>query len=137
MKGQISLETIVIIGISTALLIPSGMIFYEFLMKSTSDIQDSNIDRIGKSFVDNAAKMYNYGDRARIRVDYSFPDNIVNMSIQNNNMLVFKVKTDVGENEYVYFFAHNATGTYTQDDWTGDKTYEFECRCDYVSIRRI
>ncbi|MBT3408270.1 hypothetical protein HN415_06335, partial [Candidatus Woesearchaeota archaeon] len=61
-KGQVSIETIFIVGISTILLMPAMYLFYEFLSQSSEDIISNQIDNIGNTFAENERKMYYYGN---------------------------------------------------------------------------
>jgi len=124
--GQASVETIFVISLSTFMLIPASYMFYQFLVTSSDEIMSNQIDTIGRSFVENANLMYNYGNYARITIDYSFPDNIRNMSV-SGNILVFSVGTKDGVKDHNFVFNINVTGSFVEEDWiAGDKTFLFE-----------
>lgn len=137
--GQFSIETLFIIGISAAFLIPMFVIFYDFLASSSDNIIQNQVQQLAQSFIDNANLIYNYGRGAMIVVDFTFPDRIVNMSIENNDTLVFRSQGRNGMVDNVYAFGINATGQFTQADW-GKGKHSFEFRYieggDYVSIKR-
>jgi len=83
--------------------------------------------------------VYYYGNKAKVIVDFSFPDKIHNMSIENN-VLVFKVGSQNGVKEYTYRFNINVTGTFNDTHFSkGYKSFEFNTinRGEVVSIRSI
>jgi len=140
MKAQASVEAILVIGISTALLIPASVLFYEFLVASNQDIQENHIIRIGHSFVENSNLVYQYGNRAKIVVDYKFPDNIYNMSIEKNNTLLILFTGPEKMEVYPFYFNHNVSASFNVTDWqSGVKSFEFKTirQGDAVSIKRV
>jgi hypothetical protein len=139
-RGQFSVETIFIIAISSAFLIPMMYFFYDFLTSSSDGIVQNQLARLGQGFIDTANTVYNYGDGTKIVVDYSFPDKILNMSIQNNDTLVFKTGSKSGPMDLSFPFGINVTGNFSPSDYaTGRKEFEFLCidRGERVSVRRI
>jgi len=125
-KAQSAVETMFVVAISSALLLPAIYVFYDFLQSSSGEIIDNQINQIGNGFVENAGMMYNYGNNARINVDYAFPDKIHNMSIERNRVLRITIGTKSGERDYTYSFDHNVTATFVPHDWqSGKKTFEF------------
>ncbi len=139
-RGQYSLETVFVIGISSVLLLPAVYLFYDFVVQSTDGIVQNQITSIGQDFTDNANLVYNYGDEARIVADYSFPDKIVNMSIENNRSLLFQVEGRNGVKSFMFFFDFDVFGNFTANDWNvGKKSFEFRTidRGDAVSITRV
>jgi hypothetical protein len=126
-NGQVSLETIFVVGISTILLIPATYLFYEFLSQSSEDIISNQIDNIGNTFSENARKMYYYGNNAKIKVDFSFPDKIENMSIERNSYLIINVNTQNGLKEFIYPFKVNTSGTFNESHFhQGHQSFEFK-----------
>jgi hypothetical protein len=126
-KGQVSIETIFIVGISTILLMPAMYLFYEFLSQSSEDIISNQIDNIGNTFAENARKMYYYGNNAKINVDFSFPDKIYNMSIEQNSYLIINVNTQNGIKEFMFPLKINATGTFNESHFhQGYQSFEFK-----------
>ena len=139
-RGQVSIETLFVVGISTILLIPAMYLFYDFLSVSSEEIVSNQIQQIGKSFVENSKKMYYYGDKSKIIVDYSFPDNIENMSIDDTNTLIFNISTKEGFKEYTFRFGINVTGIFNKTHFNrGYKSFEFKTinGGDLVSIKYV
>jgi hypothetical protein len=140
MKGQVSIEAIFIIGLATALILPASLLFYQFLMGSSADIRENTTTRIGKSFVENANLVYNYGAQAKITVELTFPDFITNMTVYNKSMLSISVHSEHGDEDYVFFFRQNVSAVFTEEDWAqGTRSFEFRTVSggDEVSIHRI
>jgi len=135
MKAQVSVETVILIGLATALLLPAMYIFYEFLVKSTRDIQDIHVTRLGESIVENSNKMWAYGNRARTEIKLTFPENILNMSVDNLRVLAISANTAAGTRDYTFLFNHDVNASFTESDWQpGIKTIKFETRGDQVFI---
>jgi hypothetical protein len=139
-RAQFSLETLFIIAISTAFLIPVTIVFFDFLRSSSDQIIQSQVNRMGETFVDTATTVYNYNDGAMIIIDITMPDKIMNLNVSNNDTLEAKVGSPKGDTYLMYQFGFNVSAYFIEDDWSpGVKTFEFNCtnRGDNVSIRRI
>lgn len=140
MKGQVSVESVMLVGVSTLLLIPVTYLFYTFLQGSSVEIVENSVDRIGKSFVQNTNRMYFLGKHAKIVVDYTFPEEIINMTTDDNKSVSFQIETNRGVYWMSYAFETEIRANFTERDWSaGDKRYEFKTMAggDVVSIRRI
>jgi len=139
-KAQYSLETLFVISISSVLLLPAIYLFYDFVVESTEGIVENQISRIGNSFVENANLVYNYGNEARIVADFNFPENILNMSLEQNRSLVFVIQTNNGKEDHLYSFGINVTADFQEEDYNyGKKSFEFQTirGGELVSIRRV
>lgn len=139
-RAQYSLETLFVIGVSSVLLLPAIYLFYDFILQSTDGIVQNQITHIGQDFVENANIVYNYGSDARIVADYSFPDKITNMSIEENRSLLFQVEGRNGIKSFMFFFGINVTANLSKIDYgVGKKSFEFMTidGGDAVSIRRV
>ena len=83
--------------------------------------------------------IYHYGNKARITIDYTFPDGIENMTIENEQ-LVFKYTEDGISKHMTYLLGQNTSGTFTDNDWSeGKKQFEFKSISggDAVLIKRV
>ena len=139
-RGQYALETIFVVGFASALLFPTMMLFYQFASGSSEEIISNQVDSIGKSIAKNAEVAYSYGKHTRIQVEYSFPDLIHNMTIENNNSLVISVMHRSGKRDYFYPMDINVTGEFDASDYTpGKKVYEFRVikEGEQVLIQRV
>ncbi len=126
-RGQVSVETVILFGFITLMLIPASALVYQYLIKSTDDIIQNRAMQIGRGFVDNANLMYNYGDKAKIVVDYNFPDHIVNMSIENSRTLILTIETHSGLLPLVFDMGINVTGYFNESTWSeGYRSFEFK-----------
>jgi len=139
-KAQVSVETVMVVGLSFLLIIPATFMLYEFLLNGADDIKNTHITQIGQSFQDNANLIYRLGDKAKIIVQYSFPDSITNMSVDNSNILVITADTGTGPQAYIFEFGHNVSANFIKEDWQkGNKDFEFRAinRGEEVSIKRV
>ncbi len=138
-KAQSSVETLIVLGIASAMLLPAAYMFYSFLLHSTAEIVEAQVNSIGHSFLENANLVYNYGTNAKVTAEYEFPDRILNMTLEKNR-LVFYVDLGTGERSYEYPFSHNVTGTFNESAYSqGKKTFEFATilRGESVLIQKI
>jgi hypothetical protein len=138
-RAQYSVETLFVVGISMALLIPVMLVFYDFLLSSSDNIIQNQINQLSRAMEDHARIVYYYGKDAMTVLDVSFPDRIMNMSIDNNDTLAFRVHSSNGPTDYSFPLGFNATANFTEQDWQrGAKTFRFTYmeRGDYVLIER-
>jgi hypothetical protein len=136
-KGQGATETVMVIVVASALLIPATYLFYSFLAGTSQEILEKNLDRIGKSFIEHSNLVYHYGKDTKIIVSYAFPGGIENMSIEGTELLFTFTKDGVTQ-QRSYNLIQDIDANFTQGDWSeGDKLFEFKAVGDGVSIRRI
>jgi hypothetical protein len=138
MKGQFSLETLFIIGISMMFLIPVLWIFYNYIGSSSDQIVENQVSQFGQQFLDTVNEVYNYGDKALLQAQMTVPERVINMSIEDETLVILS-QTVHGEVYTTYPLGVNITGTFDQIDYNpGMKTYEFYC-CGggNVSFRRV
>ena len=129
-RSQVSVETVILFGFITLMLIPASYMFFEYLVKSTDHIIQNRVQQIGKGFVENANLM----------VDYSFPKNILNITIDNNDIMIITIQTQEAQVPMPFVFGLNVTGYFNESTWTeGDKSFEFKTLPggDAVSIRMV
>jgi hypothetical protein len=139
-RAQYSVETLFVVGISAALLIPMMFLFYSFLLSSSDNILKNQVEQTASAFVQDANLVYNYGPGAMLVLDISLPDRIVNMSIDNKDTLAIRMQTGDGVSDYSYPFGINVTGTFAPGDYIrGKKSFRFtyQEQGDLVSIERI
>ena len=139
MRAQYSLEIIVVLAISTAILVPAVYIFYDFILTSIDGIVRNQITNIGLSFKEHANLVHNYGKDARIVLQINFPDRIQNMSVDNNSTLSFVYGSRYGPEGLVFPFGFNVSEDFSAEDYSmGEKRFEFSNEGGgLVSIRRV
>ncbi len=139
-RAQVSVETVILFGFITLMLIPASALVYNYLIKSTDDIIQNRAMQIGRGFVENANLMYNYGEKAKIVADYNFPDHIVNMTIEHGDTLIITIETHTGLDPLIFNLGLNVTGSFNESTWSeGYKSFEFKTLPggDAVSVRMV
>lgn len=102
-KSQASLEYMVILAFTLLILLPAFYIFYSFTSQSNQQIADAQIDTIGTSIIENAQFVHYAGESSKVTLDLDLPTNVQNISIVANRELVFKILSEEGEKNLVFF----------------------------------
>src|SRR3989338_1098377 len=102
-KSQSALEYLLIIAVALGLIIPTTYLFFKFTVKSNDDIIDSQIIRIGNSIIDTSETVFFSGESAKIVLEFNMPDKVLEVKILRSRELVFKVLSESGEREFVFF----------------------------------
>lgn len=110
-KGQSSLEYLMIVALTFAIIVPTTYLFYNYSRESGEEIIDAQITRIGKSIVDAAESIYYSGQGSKTVLELNMPDNIDSASIIDGRELVFNMTTGFGVSEIVFFSSANITAT--------------------------
>lgn len=152
-KAQVSVEYLIIIGISFAILIPAGYFFYNYSKSSNEGSIRTQITQIGTSVLTNAESVYGLSDGSLVTLDVRYPNNVRDVYILDNRELVIKYELSSGINEAVFFSNVNISGNYQHSDFSlcaslpcGDSTInnipvqpgnhqlKFESKTEYVLI---
>ena len=110
-KGQSSLEYLLVIALTFALIVPTTYLFYNYSKESSQEITDAQITKIGRSIVDTTALIFYSGQGSKTVLEFSIPDNIVSAEIIDGRELVFNMTTGFGVSEVVFFSPVNMTTT--------------------------
>ena len=108
-KGQSSLEYLMIVALTFAIIVPTTYLFYSYSKESGEEIIDAQITKIGKSVVDAAESIFYSGQGSKTVLELNIPDNIDSASIIDGKELVFNMTTNVGVSEIVFFSSANIT----------------------------
>ena len=103
MKAQSSLEYMLVIAITFAIIVPTTYLFYSYSKGSSEEVKDSQIINIGRSIIDTAQSIFYSGQGSKATLELNVPDNIENAQIIDNRELVFKLVTSVGTSDIVFF----------------------------------
>ena len=129
-KAQSALEYIMIIALSLAIIIPTAYLFYKFSSESNIQVTDAQMNEIGRNIIDTAETVYFSGKDSQVVLDINMPKNLYDAYILKNRELVFKLYTEIGESERVFFSSEDI------DIASNDPS--LECRdngnCDLSSI---
>lgn len=125
LKSQSAIEYLLIIALALGLLLPTTYIFFRYATKSNNEIVDSQINQIGKTIVDTAKTVFFSGEGSKIILELKVPENVIDVYILVNRELVFKVLSEAGERESVFFSSTNIP--LISDDPNGDCTSGTYC----------
>ncbi len=84
-KSQTSMEFMSIMGIGFVLIALIGGIFFTVSNDARDNLDTTQIQNIGRLFIENIEKIYFQGSGNRITISASFPQDILNMTIFHGN----------------------------------------------------
>ncbi len=106
-KSQSAIEYLLIIALALGFIVPTAYIFFKYAAKSNDEIIDSQITQIGNTLIDTAETVFFSGEGAKIILEIKVPKNIIDVGIKSNRELIFRVLSDAGERELVFFSRPN------------------------------
>jgi hypothetical protein len=101
-KAQSAFEYLIIVGLALTAIVPVSYIMYKHSSEYNFKIMDSRLNEIGRKVVDTAETVYFSGKDSKIVLEINMPKNVKDMYIVAGREIVFKVSTEVGENELVF-----------------------------------
>ena len=108
-KGQSSLEYLLIVALTFAIIVPTTYLFYNYSKESSLQINDAQITRLGRNIVDSAESIFYSGQGSKTVLELNVPDNTASAVIIDGRELVFNITTDFGVSEIVFFSSVNLT----------------------------
>lgn len=108
-SGQSSLEYLLIVALTFAIIVPATLLFYNYSKESGQEIADAQITKIGRSIVDTAESIFYSGQGSKTLLELNIPDNIGSAQIIGGRELVFNITTNFGISEIVFFSPVNIT----------------------------
>lgn len=117
-RGQAALEYAMVVTVVGVLLLPAVYLFFNYAKGSTEQIDQAQLDKLGRDTVATAEKVYYLGPPSRILIETRMPDKVMNISIQKYmpagiNVLIFNVTvTGSGVQSFAYDSRVNINGTF-------------------------
>lgn len=108
-KGQSSLEYLLIVALTFAIIVPTTYLFYNYSKESSQEITDAQITNVGKGIVDAAESIFYSGQGSKATLELNIPSNIDSALIIDGRELVFNITTNFGVSEVVFFSSVNIT----------------------------
>ena len=108
-KAQSSLEYLLIVALTFAILVPATYLFYSYSKESTQEIVDAQVVKIGRNIIDTSETIFYSGTGSRTILDLNMPESVLSATIIQGRELVFNITTDIGVNEVVFFSNINLT----------------------------
>jgi len=127
-RAQVSIEYLVIIGLSFAILIPGGYFFYNYSKNSNDGTIRTQITQVGNSMITSAESIYGLSEGSLVTLDLRYPNNIRDIYILGGKELVIKYELSSGMNEAVFFSRVYLSGNFTYPrPAVGDPTCSSPC----------
>ena len=108
-KAQSSLEYLLIVALTFAIIVPTTYLFYNYSRESSQEITDAQITKLGRSIVDSAESIFYSGQGSKTALELNIPDSVYSALIIDGRELVFNVTTTFGVSEIVFFSSVNIT----------------------------
>ncbi|MBS3100777.1 hypothetical protein J4204_01445 [Candidatus Woesearchaeota archaeon] len=108
-KAQSSLEYLLIVALTFAIIVPTTYLFYNYSRESSQEITDAQITKLGRSIVDSAESIFYSGQGSKTVLELNIPDSVYSALIIDGRELVFNVTTTFGVSEIVFFSSVNIT----------------------------
>lgn len=102
-RGQISMEYLIIIALSLAVLVPTSYFFYSYSKTSNENAIRSQIEQIGNAILISSESVYGLADGSTISPEFYYPDNIRDMYIVNDKEVVIRYELSTGMTEAIFF----------------------------------
>ena len=102
-KAQISVEYMIILSITIAMVIGGAVIFVTYTESSKNQVTKSQISGLGNQIIQNAESIYTIGNGSWIVIDVDYPKELVDIYIADKEELVFVLDTSEGISESIFF----------------------------------
>jgi len=111
--GQSAFEYILIVGIAMTLIVPGAMLFYNYSIRSSDEVVNSNINMVGNDILDGVEKVYYIGENSWETIKVNIPKGVRRIYVLNQSELVIKYESHIGISDAVFFSDINMTNTLT------------------------
>lgn len=91
------------VALTFAIIIPAGILLYNFSLESSAEVEDSQVIQVGRSIIEAAQTVFYYGPGSKTVIDVNMPGNVLNILVIDGKEIVFNVTTSYGFNELVFF----------------------------------
>lgn len=108
-RGQYSLEYLIVIGIAFIITIPLIAVFYAHQTSLKEEVVSSQTSKIASQLVKEADSLYYIGYPSKKTLRLYFPSNIKYTEIKNN-YIKFIIDKSSGDSEIVEYSVANLTG---------------------------
>jgi hypothetical protein len=109
-KGQLSVEHLVIVGLSLMVIIPGAFLLLKFAESTNDQVYSEQIRAIGSTIVFNGRDVYLKGSGNLVSVTLIMPDVVSNISISNGDELIVNYRTLQGTSQAVFFLDYPVVG---------------------------
>ena len=109
LKSQSSLEYLLIVALTFALIVPTTYLFYNYSKESSQELTDAQIIQFGRTLVDTAESIFYSGQGSKTVLNMNVPEKIVGAVVIDGKELVLNMSTPFGISEIVFFSSVNLT----------------------------
>lgn len=103
MRGQISFEYLVIVGIAILIIVPTLLFFLSFSQGNEDTAVHSAVNGIGLSMLDISSEVYSLGIHSWNTLDVNVPESVTGIYLSNQNELVIQYYTKYGLTDAVFY----------------------------------
>ena len=111
-SGQISVEYMIIIGLSFIIIIPAGYFFYSYSQTSNDGSIRLQVNQLGSEILKNTESIYGLAEGSLLTLDLKYPNNIRNIYVLNQSELIIRYELTDGMNDAVFFSKVPLSGYY-------------------------
>ena len=108
-KSQASMEYLLVVALTFAIMIPTTYLFYNYSKESSQDITDSQATKIGRNIVEMSETIFYSGQGSKTVIELNVPENVKSAQLIDGREFVLNISTTVGISEIVFFSAVNMT----------------------------
>ena len=108
-KGQSSLEYLIIVALTFAIIVPTTYLFYNYSRESSQEITDAQVIQFGRILVDTSESIFYSGQGSKTVLDMNVPEKITSAVIIEGKEFVLNMSTPFGISEIVFFSSVNIT----------------------------
>ena len=117
------MEYILVASLILIVFIPATFIFMNNIRKSTDELAESKLTRIGNDLVNTAYEVYYQGSPAKISLKINMPDKVLDMYVLKNwsipaNQLVIVLSKGDSNNTLVFDSEVNINGSFSTESFS-------------------
>jgi uncharacterized protein (UPF0333 family) len=121
-RGQAAMEYLLVASLILLVFVPSTILFFTNIKKSTDDLAVAKIYKVGNEIVNTATEVYYQGEPAKITLKESMPDGLLNISLIQDwtrtppiNELIFTLVIEGNEQDLSFKSDVNINGTFSEE----------------------
>lgn len=110
-KGQISVEYLMILGVTFVMIIGASYVFYNYSQSTNTEIVKSQVNVLGNKLVNQAEAIYSVGEGSLVRLPLTVPEEVEEIYVVDSNTLVIAINTPSGTSDSIFFTDFPIDGT--------------------------
>lgn len=116
-KGQAAFEYMLIAGVIGIMVLPAAYLFYKYSISSADEIDNAQLDKLGREIASTAEKVYYQGPPSRTELEGRMPKNVRNISIVGDwnsraQQLLIRAKSGDSVADFSYPTSVNINGSF-------------------------